>query len=119
MLVLRRGFLFDCIGQEFSPPSLALFLAPHCTTRKTYTLLQKLPPRWAIHFRRRFRLLKFRNPVLSAFANAVWHCSRMADISDRQLRPKQTCRLFAPLCACCNLQFQSAIHAGGITTMRC
>jgi hypothetical protein len=25
--------------------------------------------------------LKFRNPVLSAFANAVWHCSSTAEVS--------------------------------------
>jgi hypothetical protein len=38
--------------------------------------------------------------------NAVWADSaaqiesdRMADISDRQLRAKQTCRLFSPMCA--------------------
>ena len=25
--------------------------------------------------------LKFRNPVLSAFANAIWHCSSAAEVS--------------------------------------
>jgi hypothetical protein len=68
----RRGFFAAVFGSVFGPTlynEKNVYLAAKTAASLDTIFPEKIPA------------LIFRNPVLSAFANAVWHCSSAAEVS--------------------------------------
>jgi hypothetical protein len=67
----KKGFLSGLFGSFFGP---ILYNEENVyRAAKTAAALHSKNPQVAI--------LQFQNPVLTAFANAVWHCSSAADVA--------------------------------------
>ena len=68
----RKGFFTAAFGSIFGA---TLYNEKNvCLAAKTAASLDTIFPD-------KIPALKFRNPVLSAFANAIWHCSSAAEVS--------------------------------------
>ncbi len=74
--VLVRSYRKGLVGAVFGS-----FFGPTLYNEKNVYLAAKTAAALSSLFPEQVPLLKFKNPVLAAFSNAVWHCSSAGEVA--------------------------------------
>jgi hypothetical protein len=79
--VAQAGVLVRSYRKGFFNGILGSFLGPVLYSEKSGYVAAKTAKSLDARFPEPIQVLNFRNPVLMAFANAVWHCSSAAQVA--------------------------------------